>query len=144
MKKSTQSQKKSNWKPLLAAAKKARAKAYAPYSNYQVGAAVRLKNGSIFSGCNVENSTYGATTCAEQVAVFNAVSECGKIQIEEAVILTESSPPAAPCGICRQVLAEFGPKMTLHLVNPKGEQLTLSLAEIFPAVFTPAHLGVKV
>jgi cytidine deaminase len=125
---------------LFEAATRARKNAYAPYSRYRVGAAIRLEDGSVFSGCNVENSTYGATTCAEQIAVFKAVSEKGKIRIAEVMVITESDPPASPCGICRQVLAEFGPKAVIHASNPKGRIKTLKLGSLLPDAFTPEHL----
>src|SRR5690348_9517727 len=77
---------------------------YSPYSGCKVGAALRTRGGEIFSGCNVENSSYGATVCAERVAVQKAVSECGKIEIMEIMVVTDASPPWPPCGLCRQVM----------------------------------------
>jgi cytidine deaminase len=124
-------------------ARKARLKAYAPYSRYKVGAAIVLEDGSVFTGCNVENSTYGATTCAEQIAVFKAVSEKGKIRIQSVMVVTESNPPASPCGICRQVLAEFGPKARIYVANTQGKVLERKLSQLFPEAFTPDQLGIS-
>ena len=93
---------------LIAAATAVREKAFAPYSRFRVGAAVRGASGRIHAGCNVESASFGLTCCAERVAVFKAVSE-GETAIEAVAIVTDVSPPAAPCGACRQVLYEFGP-----------------------------------
>ncbi len=127
---------------LFELARKARLRAYAPYSRYRVGAAILLDDGSVYTGCNVENSTYGATTCAEQVAVFKAVSERGAIRIRKVVVVTQSSPPASPCGICRQVLAEFGADATIHVANVDGKIRTRQLKQLFPEAFTPDQLGI--
>ncbi len=133
--------KKDRIQDLIEIARQARENAYAPYSKYAVGAALLTSEGEIFSGCNVENSTYGATTCAEQIAVFKAMSERGSLQIQELVVLTESSPPAACCGICRQVIREFAaPDLWIHLVNLQGERRKFRLEKLFPAAFTPQHL----
>ncbi|MEK6580085.1 MAG: cytidine deaminase, partial [Bdellovibrionota bacterium] len=100
---------------LLDTAKAVRKNAYSPYSKVKVGAALRTRDGKIFSGCNVENSSYGATVCAERVAIQKAVSELGgKIEIQELVVVTDATPPWTPCGICRQVIAEFGSNSTIH------------------------------
>jgi cytidine deaminase len=127
---------------LLQAAKAARDHSYSPYSGHKVGAAIRLKSGQIFSGCNVENSSYGATVCAERVAVQKAVSELGKIEIEEVLVVTDATPPWPPCGLCRQVLAEFiGKKgIQLHACNLNGAVETSDFSDIFPQAFTPGHL----
>jgi cytidine deaminase len=110
---------------------------YSPYSKHQVGAAIRLSNGKVYSGCNVENSSYGGTVCAERVAVWKAVSEEGPgIVIEEVVVSTLASPPWSPCGMCRQVINEFAStKCTVHLVNLSGEIKSFSHAELFPHGF---------
>jgi cytidine deaminase len=117
-----------------------RSNAYVPYSGCQVGAAIQLSNGKIYSGCNVENSSYGATVCAERVAVQKAVSEQGHVSITSVMVVTDASPAWPPCGICRQVIAEFGPKSTIYLANLKGEFQTLPFIELFPQAFTPEYL----
>lgn len=97
--------KRGNMKDLIKGAKETILKAYAPYSNYKVAASVRDEQGRIYTGCNIENASYGATMCAERVAIFKAVSEGAK-SIEEILILAEGSMPY-PCGMCRQVMSEF-------------------------------------
>ncbi len=95
-------------KKLITAARAAHERAYAPYSRFPVGAAVLVSDGTIFSGCNIENASYGLTVCAERVAVFQAVV-AGKCDIEGVVVYTPTSEPTAPCGACRQVILEFAP-----------------------------------
>jgi cytidine deaminase len=128
---------------LFQAAKTARDHSYSPYSGHKVGAAIRLKSGEIFAGCNVENSSYGATVCAERVAVQSAVGALGHIEIEEVLVLTDATPPWPPCGLCRQVLAEFVSKkgIKLHACNLNGAIETTDFKDIFPQAFTPAHLN---
>ena len=117
-------------KKLIKEAESTRAKAYAPYSKFQVGAAIITKDGKIFTGCNVENLSYGLTICAERVAVFKAVSE-GHTDFEAIAISSSSEKPTFPCGACRQVLAEFG-NMSVYLANdPK----TYSLSDLLPNSF---------
>ena len=120
----------------------ARKKSYSPYSQFKVGAAIQLSNKKVFSGCNVENSSYGGTVCAERTAIFKAVSESGpKIVIEEVVVVTDASPAWPPCGLCRQVIAEFStPKTKIHAMNLKGECRTSSFEELLPQAFLPEHL----
>ena len=91
---------------LIRKAQEARARAYVPYSGFHVGAALLCKDGTIFSGCNIENSAYGPTNCAERTAIFKAVSE-GYREFETIVIVSDSEQPTPPCGVCRQVMAEF-------------------------------------
>ncbi|MBX3081617.1 MAG: cytidine deaminase [Anaerolineae bacterium] len=105
---------------LIEAAQQVRSKAYVPYSHYQVGAALLTPSGKIFTGCNVENSSYGATICAERTAVVKAVSE-GEQDFVAGVIITENG--GSPCGICRQVMFEFAPDMTIILVEGSGKIL---------------------
>lgn len=128
---------------LFEAARKARENSYSPYSGAKIGAALTTRDGSVFSGCNVENSSYGGTVCAERVAVQKAVSE-GHREITEITIVSEANPPWPPCGLCRQVLTEFckNPgQFQVHLADLKGVRSTHTLAELFPAAFTPSHLG---
>ena len=119
---------------LAEAAKEARRNAHAPYSNFQVGAALLDQEGRIFAGCNVENASYGLSICAERHAIGAAVAG-GALGVEAMVILSESSPPASPCGACRQVMAEFGDFPVL-LINPEGEEVRSSVAKLLPMAFT--------
>ena len=105
--------------------------AYAPYSNFHVGAALIGKDGRIFTGCNVENISYGLTICAERNAVFAAVA-AGCREFKKIVIATDTKQPASPCGACRQVLAEFSPDLEILLTNFQGKSVTFSLSELLP------------
>lgn len=118
---------------LIQAAREAREKAYAPYSGFKVGAAVLSRDGRIFSGCNVENASYGLTNCAERTAVFKAVSE-GGTQLTALAVIADTRKPVAPCGACRQVMAEFGIKKII-MCNTKGERHIATLDQLLPAVF---------
>ncbi|MBU0553537.1 cytidine deaminase [Myxococcota bacterium] len=125
---------------LLEAAKAARLGAYAPYSRFRVGAAVEDEEGRIFTGCNIENATYGLTVCAERVALLKAVSEGAK-GFKRMVIVTQTDPPAAPCGLCRQTMSEFaGPEMALTLINLEGGRRDFTLEALFPEPFLPQDL----
>lgn len=127
---------------LIKSATQARKNAYARYSDYQVGAAIRTSDGHIFAGCNVENSSYGATICAERVAIQNAITHRGRFQLTEILVLTDATPPWPPCGMCRQVIAEFAsPHLIVHLANPAGEIKTISFEKLFPDAFTSDHLN---
>lgn len=114
-------------KKLIASAKKARKKAYAPYSKFKVGAALEAVNGKIYTGCNVENASYGIAVCAERTALVKAVSEGAK-KFKRIVIIADMKNPCPPCGICRQALYEFSPNMEVIMSNMKGkiERTTLS------------------
>jgi cytidine deaminase len=109
--------------------------AYAPASRFRVGAAVLADDGRIFSGCNVENASYGLTICAERAAVFTAVAN-GVRAIRAVAVVTDLVDPARPCGACRQVLAEFGPSMQVVLLGSAGAQLVTSLERLLPDPFT--------
>ncbi|MFO7544994.1 MAG: cytidine deaminase [Trueperaceae bacterium] len=119
---------------LLRAAREAFANAYAPYSRFQVGAALRDTSGAIRVGANVENSSLGMTRCAEQSAV-QAMATAGLRTFDEIVVYTESSPPASPCGACRQVLFEFSPNAAVYLVNGAGEVIVTRVADLLPLGF---------
>lgn len=119
---------------LIAAARRAREHAHAPFSGYRVGAAVRAVSGRIHTGCNVEISSFSHTCCAERVAVFKAVSE-GEERITAVAVVTGDSPPAPPCGACRQVLHDFGPDMRVVLANLVGERSAVKLSELLPNAF---------
>lgn len=110
---------------------------HCPYSKKKIGAAIKLKSGEIFGGCNVENASYGATVCAERVAVWKAVSEKRKIEIVDVFVVSPAgSPPWPPCGMCRQVLSEFcTDEAQVHCANPEGEINSLPFKEVFPGAF---------
>jgi len=126
---------------LVEAAQAAREGAYAPYSGFTVGAAVEASSGAIYSGCNVENASYGLTICAERMAVFKAVS-AGEREITALAVV--SGPGVTPCGACRQVLAEFAPRpeeVTIVVVSGQGEERCYTLGELLPASFSGEELG---
>lgn len=114
---------------LVEAAWSAREKAYAPYSNFQVGAALLSSDGRVFGGCNVENISYGLTNCAERVAIGAAVA-AGVRDFVAVAVVAETGVPISPCGACRQVLAEFG--VPLVILANRQEQLEFSLEELLP------------
>ena len=123
--------------PLIAAARAAREHAYAPYSHFRVGAAVLTTEGRIIPGCNVENASFGLTICAERAAVFTAVTAGARRLVAVAVVAGESAP-TAPCGACRQVLAEFGPDMAVALASadPARPPVYTTLTDLLPMAFT--------
>ena len=121
-------------KKLLAEAKRVRDFAYCPYSKFAVGAAVLGASGEIYGGCNVENAAYSVTNCAERTAIDNAVS-AGEEDILALAVVTESSPPATPCGACRQVVAEFRIPRIL-IANLAGEVKEMTLSELLPDAFS--------
>lgn len=120
---------------LLEEAKKAREHAYAPYSNdFKVGAAVLTEDGSIFCGCNIENASFGATICAERVAIFKAVCE-GHRTIRALAIIADYSKPVTPCGMCLQVISEFGEDVDIIMANTKGETELSNITKLLPKNF---------
>lgn len=123
---------------LIKLAQDVRTKAYAPYSNFKVGAAVLAESGKVYTGCNVENASYGLTNCAERSAIFKAVSE-GEINLRKICIVTDSSALTPPCGACRQVLAEFNIQEII-LANLQGDIAKFTLEELLPHSFTKKHL----
>ena len=123
---------------LISAARSAQARAYAPYSNFRVGAALEAADGTVFAGCNVENASYGLTICAERAAICAAVS-AGAKRFRRAVVVSDVDPPAAPCGACRQVLAEFGLDLSIEGVGSK-RTVSWRLADLLPAAFGPEQL----
>ena len=115
----------------------ARENAHAPYSKFKVGCAILTTDEKIFSGCNVENASFGATICAERSAVCNMVSELGKTTIHAAVIVTETNPPSPPCGMCLQVLSEFcDANTTIYLATPSRVEKAIPFTELLPNRFT--------
>ena len=123
---------------LIDLANDARRRAYVPYSNYPVGAALRTKTGSLFTGVNVENAAYPTTICAERVAVFKAVSE-GEREFEVIAVVTDNG--GSPCGSCRQVLAEFGLDTIVLIADGQGRLIKqTTVKELLPEAFTPKDL----
>lgn len=121
-------------KELVVLAKEAMKYAYSPYSKFKVGAAVLAKDGRVFTGCNVENASYGATNCAERTAIFKAVSE-GYREFEAIAVVASSGDYASPCGICRQVLAEFMPDGKVILDSEEKGMVTYLVRELLPLGF---------
>jgi cytidine deaminase len=123
---------------LIDLANEARRRAYAPYSNYQVGAALRTKSGRIFTGVNVENAAYPTTMCAERVAIYKAISE-GEREFEVIAVVTANG--GSPCGGCRQVMAEFGLDTIVLIADGQGKLLQqTTVNSLLPGAFTPDHL----
>lgn len=143
---------------LVKIAKKARENAYAPYSNFKVGAALLTKSGNVYKGCNVENASYGLTVCAERVAISNAISNGEKEFMKMAIVggfseghereiseeniqeivkkdMQESEDVLIPCGACMQVMSEFNPDLELILLDARGKTITINLKELFPKPF---------
>jgi cytidine deaminase len=124
---------------LLAAALEARQYAHAPYSHFSVGAALEDADGRIHTGCNIENSTYGLTLCAERVAVFKAMSE-GVREFRRIAVAADTDILTPPCGACRQILWEFCGDIEITLVNPRGKSETLRMKDLFPRAFDASFL----
>jgi len=122
---------------LVSLSKEARRQAYAPYSRFSVGAALRTASGKEYTGCNVENASYGLSICAERVAVFKAVSE-GEHDFQAIAVVSETM--ATPCGACRQVLAEFGLDTKVVLADMENGREVLTVGDLLPAAFTPNAL----
>lgn len=125
---------------LIELAKGARERAYAPYSHFPVGAALLGRSGRVYTGCNVENASYPAGICAERCAVAKAVSE-GEREFSAIAVVGDTEGPCAPCGICRQVLAEFGPDIQVIMANLKGNVRVLAAADLLPGAFTGADMS---
>ena len=119
---------------LVKLAFKAKENSYAPYSNFHVGAALLCKDGSVFTGCNIENAAYGPSNCAERTAIFKAVSE-GKREFSKIAIVSDSEDYTYPCGVCRQVMSEFSNDLEVIMANNKGEYIAESLPQILPHMF---------
>lgn len=119
---------------LIAAARAARERAYAPYSRFAVGAAVETNDGTIYAGCNVENASYGLTICAERVAICRAVAD-GARTFRRIAIVADLAQPCAPCGACRQFLLEFNPRMEVLMLNQRGQSRTRRLDTLLPKAF---------
>jgi cytidine deaminase len=120
---------------LIAAARDAYANAYAPYSNFKVGAALISAKGEIFTGCNVENASYGMTNCAERTAIFSAIAHSGPdLEIQAIAVASEQNAPCSPCGACRQVIYEFGPKASVYFLDKDG-WTEMRISDLLPAGF---------
>ena len=124
----------------MEAALKARLNAHAPYSHFLVGAALEDASGHVYTGCNVENATYGLTLCAERVAVFKAISE-GARTFRRIAVAADTAVLTPPCGACRQILWEFCGDIEVVLTNLQGDHETLRLSELFPRAFDDSFLG---
>lgn len=118
---------------LLTAALAARNHAYAPYSQFKVGAAVQGSSGRIYTGCNIENASFGLTVCAEQTAIIKAISE-GEHSLKKLAVVADTQQPVSPCGACRQVIVEFGIE-TIILGNLEGDQIVYRSSELLPYLF---------
>jgi cytidine deaminase len=125
--------------PLVEAALAARANAFAPFSKFQVGAAIEDADGRIHTGCNVENATYGLTICAERVAVFKAISE-GVRGFRRIAVAADTDTLTPPCGACRQILWEFCGDVEVVLANPRGKTESYRLGELFPKPFDASFI----
>ena len=130
---------KRNEQDLIDAATEARARAHAPYSNFQVGAAVEAEDGTIFSGCNVESASYGLTVCAERVAIWKGVSE-GVQKFNRIAVVVDTDELTPPCGACRQIIWEFCGDVPVVLSNLQGKTETIRMNELLPRAFDSKFL----
>ena len=126
--------------PLLDAARSVRENAYAPYSHFKVGAALRGRSGAIYTGCNVENAAYPEGTCAEAGAIAAMVA-AGETELTEALVIADSPRPVSPCGGCRQKLAEFGkPGAKITLTTTDGQSVTTTIGDLLPGAFDDSYM----
>lgn len=132
-------------KDLIKLAIDARNFSHSPYSGKKIGAAIELENGKIYTGCNIENASYGGTVCAERVAILKAYSEnTSDIKIKSVAVSSDEAQPWPPCGFCRQVISEFGNgKTAITLTNLQGTVINMTFSELFPMAFEPEHLKKK-
>ncbi|MGE5653909.1 MAG: cytidine deaminase [Bacillota bacterium] len=124
---------------LVERAMEAQQLAYVPYSHYRVGAALLTCSGKVYTGCNIENASYGLTICAERTALFKAVSE-GERDFASIAVVVDGEAFASPCGACRQVLAEFAPNMRCILANGRGEHKVTTVADLLPDGFGASNM----
>jgi cytidine deaminase len=124
---------------LVRAARAARAKAYAPYSGFLVGAAVLCGSGRVYTGCNVENASYGLTCCAERTAIFKAAA-AGERRVRAVAVVLDAPSYGAPCGACRQVIHEFGPDATVIMATVSGASAVRKIRQLLPYAFGPGNL----
>lgn len=128
-----------NKKELIKLALDAQKKAYVPYSKFRVGAAVLMDDGKVYSGCNIEIASYSPTLCAERTAIFKAISE-GSTKIKEIAVVGDADP-TFPCGVCRQVIREFGKDATIIIANSEDNYKEYTLDELLPNSFGPEDLA---
>jgi cytidine deaminase len=124
---------------LVDAAKTARENSYAPYSDFRVGAAIEMEDGEIYSGCNVESASYGLTVCAERVAIWKAISE-GKHKVKNIAVVADTKELTPPCGVCRQIIWEFGGNIPVTLANLNGARETVEMKDLLPRAFDTKFL----
>jgi cytidine deaminase len=130
-----------NIEKLIEEAKKAREKAYIPYSKFGVGAALLTTDGKVYHGCNIENAAYSMCNCGERTALFSAYAQ-GDRDFQAMVVVADTERPCSPCGACRQVISELCPKdMKVVLTNLKGDILELTVEELLPGAFSPEDLN---
>jgi len=127
------------FKSLIDAAQRARLQSVAPFSNFLVGAAVRTKNGKIYTGCNVESASYGLTVCAERVAIWKALSE-GERAFTELAVVADTEILTPPCGTCRQIIWEFARNADIVFANLQGESEVFHVADLLPRAFDARFL----
>lgn len=129
------------WEELFEAALRARLRAHAPYSKFCVGAAVLVEGGEILAGCNVENASYGLSVCAERNAIGRSVSTLGRRKLKAVAIVADTAPPSPPCGMCRQVMAEFAdPDLPVRCRNLRGKEKRYVLGKLLPNAFSREYL----
>jgi cytidine deaminase len=126
-------------KNLVEAAREVRERAYAPFSNFKVGAAVKTKSGKVYIGCNIESASYGLTVCAERVAIWKAVSE-GEREFTNVAVVADTEELTPPCGVCRQIIWEFCGDIPVTFANLKGKTETVQMKEILPRAFDTKFL----
>lgn len=126
-------------KELIDAATSVRENAYAPFSDFRVGSALETDDGQIISGCNVESASYGLTVCAERVAIWKAISE-GKRKIKHIAVVADTEELTPPCGVCRQIIWEFGGDIPVIMANLKGKVETVQMKELLPRAFDTKFL----
>ncbi|HEY0048949.1 MAG TPA: cytidine deaminase [Pyrinomonadaceae bacterium] len=124
---------------LVEAARDVRERAYAPYSEFRVGAAIRTKGGKIYTGCNVESASYGLTVCAERVAIWKAVSE-GEKEFTDIAVVADTQELTPPCGVCRQIIWEFCNDIPVTFANLHGKTETVQMKELLPRAFDTKFL----
>ncbi|MCA0983063.1 cytidine deaminase [Halobacillus yeomjeoni] len=125
---------------LIQQAKEIRERAYTPYSKFPVGAALLTEDGTVYTGCNIENAAYPVTCCAERVAIFKAISE-GHTQFNQIAVVADTKRPVPPCGSCRQVMSEFfSADVKIHSTNLQGQTKTLTMDELLPFSFAASDL----
>ena len=126
-------------KELIEAATRVRENSYAPFSSFRVGSALETEDGDIIAGCNVESASYGLTVCAERVAIWKAISE-GKRKIKHIAVVADTEELTPPCGVCRQIIWEFGGDIPVILANLKGKTETVQMRELLPRAFDTKFL----